>query len=88
MMSENGFGYVEVKDGRVICYIGESNKPDVYIFENDEIVHAVKLQELVKERISDMNIFLSQLQSYERVYCQGEEEKVEQLEELVEESEK
>ena len=51
MMSENGFGYVEVKDGRVICYIGESNKPDVYIFENDEIVHAVKLQELVKERI-------------------------------------
>lgn len=35
------FGYVEVKDGQVVCYTGDSNKPDVHKFDNDEIVNAV-----------------------------------------------
>lgn len=44
------FGYVEIKDGKVVCYTGKSNDPTVHSFCNDEIVQAVKLQRIIKER--------------------------------------
>lgn len=53
-MSKNQFGYVEIKDGKVIAYTGNPNKPDVHIFENDEIVEAVNLQVIVKEEIATL----------------------------------
>ncbi len=46
----NGFGYVEIKDGKVVCYTGKSNDPTVNEFCNDDIVQAVKLQRIIKER--------------------------------------
>jgi len=47
----SGFGYVEIKDGKVVCYTGESNNPTVHSFCNDDIVQAVKLQEIIKRRV-------------------------------------
>ena len=47
-MSDNQFGYVEVKDGRVVCHVEDPNNPTVYKFENDEIVEAVTLWEQMK----------------------------------------
>lgn len=50
-MSENSFGYVEIKDGKVVCYTGDSSNPTVHKFENDEIVSAGKLQKSIKDKI-------------------------------------
>jgi len=46
----NGFGYIEVKDNKVIVHTGASNNPTIHEFCNDEFVHAVKLLREVKER--------------------------------------
>ncbi len=46
----NGFGYVEIKDNKVIVHTGASNNPTIHEFCNDEFVQAVKLQRIIKER--------------------------------------
>lgn len=51
MSDANGFGWVEVKDGLVIAYTGNSNNPTVHKFENEKIVAAVELQKLIKDAI-------------------------------------
>lgn len=44
------FGYVAIEDDKVVVYIGDSNNPEVHKFCNDDLVQAMKLLTLVKER--------------------------------------
>ena len=63
----NGCGYVEIKDGKVVCYTGKSNDPTVHEFCNDDIVQAVKLQRIVKERAQAENDEYNKPSSTERI---------------------
>lgn len=75
MSDTNAFGYVEIKDGMVVCYTGDSRTPTIHKFENADFVSALKLRELVKERIRQA----------EKVSMEYE---VEELQSLVDEAEK
>lgn len=45
-MSTNAFGYVEIKDGMVVCYTGDSRNPTIHKFENDEFLEWKKKADL------------------------------------------
>ena len=51
----DSFGYVKIEDDMVVAYTGESNNPTVHKFCNEEFVQAVKLQELLKNRIEEID---------------------------------
>lgn len=65
MSDTNGFGYVKIENGLVVCYTGDSRTPTVHKFENDEIVNSVKLQELVKEIIPKVLFITECLDDFE-----------------------
>ncbi len=46
---ENGFGYVTIEDDKVVVYIGDSNKPEVHKFCNDDLIQAMKLLTLARK---------------------------------------
>lgn len=46
----SAFGYVEIKDHKVVSHTGDPANPTVHIFCNDEIVRAMKLLKLVTDR--------------------------------------
>jgi len=46
----SAFGYVEIKDHKVVSHTGDPANPTVHTFCNDEIVKAVKLLKLVTDR--------------------------------------
>jgi len=46
-MGDNQFGYVEIKDDRIISYTGASEDPEIHKFENSDIVNAVQLCEVL-----------------------------------------
>jgi len=50
-LDENGFGWVEVKDGMVVAHTGDSKNPTIHKFENDRIVNAMKLYRILEMRL-------------------------------------
>ncbi len=49
----SAFGYVEIKDHKVVSHTGDPAKPTVHTFCNDEIVRAVKLLKLATKRFEE-----------------------------------
>jgi len=45
---ENNFGYIEIKDDKVVSYTGSPEDPEIHKFCNDEFVQSMKLLNLVK----------------------------------------
>ncbi len=87
----DSFGYVKIEDDMVVAYTGESNNPTVHKFCNDDIVQAVKLQELMKNRIE---LLTEERKIFLKTFKHGEVDthiidfKIEELEKLLEESKK
>ena len=46
-MSANGFGYVEIENGKVKAVVGESSNPTIHYFENEKFVKALELHEMI-----------------------------------------
>lgn len=54
------FGYVEIKNGQVICYTGDSQKPQIHRFDNDEIVNAVKSHPILLENFKKLRAWANE----------------------------
>ena len=85
---ESSFGYVTIEDDKVVVYIGDSNNPEVHKFCNDDLIQAMKLLDLTRNRIEELKNFngLSEDYPFHKEY--GTKDLREEFQKLMEESKK
>lgn len=84
-MTANGFGYVEIKDGKVKAVVGDSSNPTIHYFENEEIVQAVTFFQKCKKDYPHLWKYTLELLKNQRTDQDKEnEKKAERLQQFLE----
>ncbi len=88
---DSQFGYVTIEDDKVVVYIGDSNKPEVHKFCNDDLVQAMKLLTLLRDKEKELGDVLDKHEDIDFGRDSGlweMEKKFRLITELLEESKK
>lgn len=85
-MSNDGFGYVEVENGKIKVVSGSHHDEIINYYENDKIVNAVKLQEIMKKRMSMLEETANKVHDHATIWSLHNT--IDEIKSLIKESEK
>lgn len=75
-MTTNGFGYVEIEDGKVKAVVGDSSNPTIHYFENDLFVKAIEFYKKCEKEYPHLWKYTLQLLQNQRTDKDIENEKI------------